>query len=137
MPVQSYAFEPDPDVFLRDFGLPVIAGATEGLGLYSAPGQTVLQGDVIHVNESVTVRADLFGALRYDDLITVGGDRFKVREPIPQSDGVFLTITLEPVALVIEEEIDWGLITALVDGTEDWGLIADAVAESEDWGEVF
>ena len=135
MPQQSYTFEPDPEVFLRDFGMPVVAAGVTGLGIYSAPGQMVLDDGGILVAESVQVLAEQFGALRYNDSLTVGGDRFKVQEPIPQSDGRFVILTLLPDDLELTR-IDWGFVADSPVVTEDWGFITQPVTAANDWGSV-
>ena len=134
---QAYAFEPDTDVFLRDFGadIPVVSGSVQGLGIYSAPGEMELDDGAILTDESVIVRNDLFGSLRHKDSLTVAGIRYTVRESIPVSDGVFVILSLQLSPTVINTQ-DWGFITDPVTNTQDWGLITDPVTVTQDWGDL-
>ena len=89
--------EPDPTIFLEDFGEPVTASGVTGLGIYNAPGEYQLDDGAILINESILVETSIFGGLRYEDLVEVEGRGFyTVREPIPQGDGAFMLLTLQP-----------------------------------------
>ena len=135
MPQQFYTFEPDPEVFLRDFGMEVIAGTVSGLGIYSKPGEMTLEDGAIIEAESVLALHEQFGSLRYNDSLTVGGDRFKVQEPIPQSDGRFVILTLLPDDLQLTR-IDYGSITDAVTVTENYRLVTGPNNNHDDWGAV-
>jgi len=88
-------FTEDPTVFLADFGLPVVAGAVEGLGILDSPGEYVSNGMVITTEYLLRAEASKFGNLSYNDVLTVDGDTFTIREsPLLADDGVFCLLLL-------------------------------------------
>lgn len=89
------AFVEDLTAFLRDFGVPVTAGAVSGLGILDAPGEYVADGRVITNEYVLKVEASKFGGLTYDDAISVSGASYSVREaPLLVDDGVFCLLLL-------------------------------------------
>ena len=85
------------DTFLADFGVPVTAGSVSDLGIYDAPGALVGDGRSISMDYSVLVKTEKFGDLKRADAITVNSINYKVRENIPEDDGVFTRITLQKI----------------------------------------
>ena len=92
-------FTEDPTDFLADFGVPVIAGAVEGLGILDMPGEYVADGRVITNEYLLRAETSKFGSLTYGDSVTVDGLNYAVREaPLTVDDGVFCLVLLTKVA---------------------------------------
>ena len=82
------------DLFLQDFGVPVISGNVTGLGILDMPGQIVADGMVVNTDYRLTVRTDQFGGLLYGDAVTVNGILYEVREALMLDDGSFTDLML-------------------------------------------
>lgn len=96
------AWSEDPTDFLADFGVPVIAGAVEGLGILDMPGEYVADGRVITNEYLLRAETSKFGSLVYNDSITVDGLNYTVREaPLMVDDGVFCLVLLTKVAATL------------------------------------
>lgn len=90
----------DPlDLFLQDFGVPVIAGSVTGLGILDMPGQLVADGMVVNTDYRLTVRTDQFGSLLYGDAVTVNGILYEVREALMIDDGAFTDLMLAKLSI--------------------------------------
>ncbi|MES2207300.1 MAG: hypothetical protein V4525_10985 [Pseudomonadota bacterium] len=88
----------DADVFLKEFGGPVVSGSIEGLGILDEPGKVVAGGTAISTEYELTCRTDLFGNIKKNDPFTVKGLSYKAREaPLPMDDGMFCHIFLTKV----------------------------------------
>ena len=87
-------FTENLDLFLADFGVPVVFGQVTGVGILDMPAQVIADGMVITTDYKLTVRADLFGAMKYGDAVTVNGIAYQVREPMLVDDGAFLEVSL-------------------------------------------
>lgn len=92
-------FTEDLDVFLADFGLPVVMGSVSGIGVLDMPAQMIADGMVITTDYKLTVRADLFGAMKYGDTVSVNNLLYQVREPMLVDDGAFLEVSLTKLAV--------------------------------------
>lgn len=92
------AWSEDPTVFLVDFGVPVTAGATSGLGILDQPGALVADGMVISTDYTLRCEASKFGGLIYGAELTVEGINFQVRENRLIDDGTFCEISLQKLA---------------------------------------
>lgn len=88
------AWSEDPTVFLVDFGVPVTAGATSGLGILDQPGALVADGMVVSTDYTLRCEASKFGSLLYGDAITVDGQLYEVREVLTVDDGLFCLIQM-------------------------------------------
>lgn len=88
------AFTENPDVFLADFGVPVVSGGMSGLGIFDLPDSLIAGEVAMSTDYVVTVKRSVFSALKYGDSITVNGASYKVREPRILDDGVFMKVTL-------------------------------------------
>jgi hypothetical protein len=86
------------DVFLADFGVPVVAGSISGVGILDMPTQIVADGMVLTSEYALTVKASEFGGLLYGDGITVDGVNYQVREVRKLDDGKFCEISMSKLA---------------------------------------
>lgn len=104
-------FSEDLDLFLADFGVPVNAGLVSGTGILDMPGQVIADGMVLTTDYRLRVRSDTFGWLKFDDVLTVNGHAYTVREAMPVEDGRFTDVLLarvegdETVTLILDG--DW------------------------------
>lgn len=89
------AWSEDPTVFLVDFGVPVTAGATSGLGILDQPGALVADEMVISTDYTLRCEASKFGSLAYGASITVNSVAYTVRENRLIDDGTFCEISLQ------------------------------------------
>jgi hypothetical protein len=80
--------------FLVDFGVSCTAGATTALGILDMPGQVIADGMVISTDYQLTAKASDFGALKYNDAITVDGAAYTVRETRLIDDGRMCEVSL-------------------------------------------
>lgn len=90
-------FVEDPLLFLSDFGLPVSAGATQGVGILDMPGEYVIDEAVISTDYALRCEASKFGALQYGATVAVGSTSYTVRENRLLDDGLFCLITLSKI----------------------------------------
>ena len=81
--------------FLYDFGVSCTAGATTALGILDMPSQVVAGDMVLTTDYVLTALATDFGTLKYEDVITVAGTAYMVRETRFIDDGVFVEIGLQ------------------------------------------
>ena len=89
----------DASFYLADFGVPVTAGASSGLGILDQNSEMLLGDQVVSVDYALTCQASLFGSLDYGSAITVAGTSYEVRhQPMLLADGLFCIV---PLALVI------------------------------------
>jgi hypothetical protein len=97
------AFTEDLSVFLdlNGFGVPVVAGAVSGVGIFDKGGELVLNGQAVDVDYLLTVPTSTFGSLGYGDAITVDGQAYKVEyQPMEFDDGTFCRVPLIKSAAV-------------------------------------
>ena len=93
------AIADDASLYLADFGVPVTAGASSGLGILDQNSEMLLGDQVVSVDYALTCPVALFGGLSYGSAITVAGTSYEVRhEPMRLDDGLFCIV---PLALVI------------------------------------
>jgi hypothetical protein len=84
-----------PDVFLKDFGVPVLHRGREARGILDMPTEVIAGGMVLTTDYALTVKtADLPG-IGFNDEIRVDGVNYTVREVRQQDDGVFATVYLQ------------------------------------------
>jgi hypothetical protein len=93
------AITDDVSFYLADFGVPVTAGASSGLGILDQNSEMLLNGDVVSVDYALTCPVALFGGLSYGSAITVNGINYQVRhEPMRLDDGTFCVVPLAKLA---------------------------------------
>jgi len=89
------AITDDASFYLADFGVPVTAGASSGLGILDQNSEMLLGDQVVSVDYALTCEASLFGRLDYGGLITVAGNVYEVRhQPMLTGDGMFCIVPL-------------------------------------------
>ena len=91
------AFTESLDVFLADFGVAVVFGATSGTGIFDSPDSVFGDGIGISTEYTILVKSSVFSALKFGDAITVGGVSYSVREPKILDDGSFMRVSLSKV----------------------------------------
>jgi hypothetical protein len=85
----------DPDIFLSDFGVSVVAGAVTSVGIFDMPGEVIMDSMIISTDYSLRVRASEFSTLGYGSAVVVDGGNYTVRESRLLDDGVFLQLSLQ------------------------------------------
>ena len=79
-------------------GVSVTAGAASASGILEKNAQLVIDGQAIDTNYLLSnIPTSLFGNLTFGDPITVAGEPYTVREPMPVGDGAFMMVSLERV----------------------------------------
>lgn len=77
------------DAFLEDFGVAVVFGEVEGLGILDSPDD-IIGGLSISSQEQLTLKTSVFSTLKVDDMVTVDSVTYKVRESFKRiGDGRF------------------------------------------------
>jgi hypothetical protein len=87
-------FAEDPLLFLSDFGLPVSAGGTQGVGILDMPGEYVLDDMQISTDYMLRCEASKFGGLKYGDNVQIEANFYTVRENRLVDDGLFCLVSL-------------------------------------------
>lgn len=85
------------DVFLADFGVPVVRGATTTMGVLDMPSEVIAGGMVITTDYALTFKTSAMSDLGYNDALTVDGAAYTVREVRAQDDGQFSIAYLSKV----------------------------------------
>lgn len=86
-----------PDLFLADFGVPVVFGSYTGMGILDMPSEIIAGGMVLTTDYQLTVRTSTFPGMDRGDSITVNGVAYTIREARTQDDGVFSNVFLSKV----------------------------------------
>jgi hypothetical protein len=80
-------------------GVPFVWGAVSGFGIFEQNSQLIIDEQVISVEYAVhNLPTAQFGALRYNDAVTVDGQSYTVREPMMMGDGLYMMVTLSKAA---------------------------------------
>lgn len=85
----------DLTLFLADFGVSVVAGATTGLGILDMPSELIVDGQVLSTDYTLTCETSKFGNLLYGSSITVDSTAYTVRSASLLSDGKFTVLSLQ------------------------------------------
>ena len=88
------AFTEDLDIFLSDFGDEVIYEGVIYKGILEQPDEIVADGLVMTTDYELTGKTSELGSLVFDDIISVDGDNYKVRQARKIDDGKFCTVSL-------------------------------------------
>tara|TARA_R100000329_G_scaffold138022_1_gene119309 strand:+ start:68 stop:346 length:279 start_codon:yes stop_codon:yes gene_type:complete len=88
------AFTEDLDVFLADFGQAVIRGGVTYKGILEQPDEIIADGLVMTTDYELTGKTSELGSLVFDDIISVDGDNYKVRQARKIDDGRFCIVSL-------------------------------------------
>ena len=91
------AFIEDLDIFLSDFGQAVISYGVSYKGILEQPDEIVADGLVMTTDYELTGKTSELGSLVFDDIISVDGDNYKVRQARKIDDGKFCTVSLNKV----------------------------------------
>lgn len=83
-----------PDLFLADFGVPVVFGAYTGKGILDMPSEIIAGGMVLTTDYQLTIKTAAFPGIKRGDAITVNSVSYTVREARLQDDGVFTNVFL-------------------------------------------
>lgn len=84
----------ETDVFLNDFGLPVVWGRYSGKGVLDMPSEIIAGGMVLTTDYQLTVKTSDFPGIDQGATITVNGAGYYVREARTIDDGVFSQLYL-------------------------------------------
>jgi hypothetical protein len=84
-----------PDVFLNDFGVPVVYRGKSTRGILDMPTEVIAGGMVLTTDYALTVKAADVPGIGYNDPVTVGGVAYTVRETRLQDDGTFAIVYLQ------------------------------------------
>ena len=82
------------DTFLADFGVSVVIGATQGVGVLDMPDVLVGDGMSISTDYSLTCKASVFGSTAHGTAATVDGVAYTVRKVEKIDDGKFCRLLL-------------------------------------------
>jgi hypothetical protein len=92
-------FQEDLDAFFDTpgFTVPVVFGATTGVGYFESPDEIIADGVVMTTDYAVLVKTSDFSAVVSNDSMTVDGVAYTVREPMLLDDGKIMRIMLMKV----------------------------------------
>ena len=91
------AFTEDLDIFLADFGQAVIRDGVSYKGILEQPDEIVADGVVMTTEYELTGKSSELGSLVFDDIISVDGDNYKVRQARKIDDGKFCLVSLNKI----------------------------------------
>ena len=91
------AFTEDLDIFLADFGQAVIRDGVAYKGILEQPDEIVADGLVMTTDYELTGKTSELGSLVFDDIISVDGDNYKVRQARKIDDGKFCLVSLNKI----------------------------------------
>ena len=91
------AFTEDLDIFLADFGQAVIRDGVSYKGILEQPDEIVADGLVMTTDYELTGKTSELGSLVFDDIISVDGDNYKLRQARKIDDGKFCLVSLNKI----------------------------------------
>ena len=91
------AFTEDLDIFLADFGDTVEYLGVNYKGILEQPDEIVADGLVMTTDYELTGKTSELGSLVFDDIISVDGDNYKVRQARKIDDGKFCLVSLNKI----------------------------------------
>ena len=91
----------------------VIAGSVTTTGIFDQQSELVLDGQVVSVENALTIKTSELGWLGYGTLVTVDGQAYRVQsEPMRMADGLLSVVSLErttgdgPVEFVFDGDFE-------------------------------
>jgi len=94
-------------------GVPFVWGAVFGSGIFEQNSQIILDEQVISVEYAVhNLPTAQFGALKYNDAVTVNGESYVVREPMMIGDGRYMMVTLSKSTVALNTVFVAGVFEA-------------------------
>ena len=91
------AFTENLDTFLADFGNAVVSKGARYKGILDQPDEIVADGLVMTTDYELTGKTSELGSLVFDDIISVDGDNYKVRQARKIDDGKFCLVSLNKI----------------------------------------
>jgi len=88
------AFTENLDTFLADFGNAVVSKGARYKGILDQPDEIVADGLVMTTDYELTGLTSQLGSLIFDDIISVDGENYKVRQTRKIDDGKFCIVSL-------------------------------------------
>ncbi len=92
----ALSFAEDLDAFFDTpgFTVPVVFGATTGVGYFDSPDQIIADGVILTTDYSILVKTSDFSAVVQGNTMTVDGVAYTVREAMKLDDGKIMRIML-------------------------------------------
>ena len=92
----ALSFTEDLDAFFDTpgFTVPVVFGATTGVGYFQSPDEIIEDGLVLTTDYAVVVKTSDFSAVSRGDTMTVDSVAYTVREPMLLDDGKIMRVML-------------------------------------------
>ena len=93
----ALSFTEDLDAFFDTpgFTVPVVFGATTGVGYFESPTEIIADGVVLTTDYAVVVKTSDFSTVTNgDSAMTVDGSSYTVREPMLLDDGKIMRVML-------------------------------------------
>lgn len=121
----------DLDTLLADFGVPVTANGSSGIGILDQVSDVALGGEALFIDYQLTVKTAEFGSLSYGDTVTVEGISYRVEsQPLRDADGRFCRVPMvktgagESPGFPVDAAMldDFG-VTVTISGTTGLGIL--------------
>lgn len=121
----------DLDTLLADFGVPVTANGSSGIGILDQVSDIALGGEAVFIDYQLTVKTADFGSLSYGDTVTVEGITYRVEsQPLRDADGRFCRVPMvktgagESPGFPVDAAMldDFG-VTVTIGGTTGLGIL--------------
>ena len=92
----ALSFTEDLDAFFDTpgFTVPVVFGATTGVGYFESPNEIIADDIVLTTDYAVVVKTSDFASVARGDTMTVEGVNYTVREPMRLDDGKIMRVML-------------------------------------------
>ena len=92
----ALSFTEDLDAFFDTpgFTVPVVFGATTGVGYFESPTEIIADGVLLTTDYAVVVKTSEFSTVTNGDTMTVEGTSYTVREPMLLDDGKIMRVML-------------------------------------------
>ena len=85
----------------------------QSTGMFDQKSEIVLDGQVVSVENALTIKTSELGSLRYGDAITVDGMSYRVQsEPLRMADGLLSVVSLEKLEQAITSVFETGVFVS-------------------------